>query len=317
MEEGLAAYLGAQAVRHAEMRCGQKLWPIIFSYLREEGPYYLEEWVQEEPDESARRYAGMLLAVDEAASRDRSASVLKSLFQEPAAVRDLVKRFEQGVSALDGVQMPAGIFPADFVDPPFLWLFPEPDLSSLETYRGLKAKRYKSEILLQYDDNKSERMQALGDGFTIMFYTPPGKWKISSLRMYGYRVEGEGEGAALTLALKDAAFAPLGEIRISLDGIKTKRPAWQDLGGFGDVMVSGPLLITVKADESCRGALMVGCDEGGGGGHSFRLVPGSHGEPPGGSHDWMFRLFLTGEREMDRSELDAVVKEFRKTVSER
>jgi hypothetical protein len=135
--------------------------------------------------------------------------------------------------------------------------------------------------------------------------------------MYGYRTEEAEAGAALTLTLQDAAFAPLGTLEVPLDTIKAKKPSWQDLGGFGATTVSGPVLINVQAGAAARGAVMIGCDEGKGGGHSFKLVPGSHGEPPGGGYDWMFRLFLTSTETMDRKALDAVVKEYRKAISPR
>jgi hypothetical protein len=317
MEEGLASYLGAEVVRHAEMRNGQKLWPIRFSYLKLEGPERLAEWVAEAPDEAPRRYAGLMQAVDEAATREKHCEVLRTLFQEPVAARDFVRRLAEGVSSLESVQAPPELFPPDLVDPPFLWLCPQPDFQSVESFRGLQAKRYRDDLLLQYDDNSSEKMEALADGSTVMFLTPPGAWTISSLRLYGYWIEPEegttGADARLKVSVQDGGFNPLGAYEIPLQEVRT-RPGWQDLGGLEGVELTGPVLVSLSLEGSGGGSVMIGCDDGQGGGHSFRIVPGSHGEPPGGEHDWMLRLFLSSTEAKDRNALDAIVREFRKTV---
>ncbi len=318
MEDGLTAYLAGEAVRYVEMRCGQKLWPIRFSYIREEGPDHAREWIEEDPADAARQYGAMFFGIDEVIERKKHGEILKNLLGEGVPVREFVKRLAAEVSALEKVEIPEGLFPAGFVDPAFLWLFPRPDFEGLEFFKGLKAKRTKSDVLLSYDDNSSEKTIVLSEGITVAFHTPPGDWKLSSLRMYGCREKSAAKTAVprggITFSIQDKNFKEVGSLATEAASLRAGKPGWVDLGGFDDPPLSGPFLVFVKVDETCRGKVLIGCDDRGGGGHSFKLVPGSHGEPPGGGFDWMFRAFLTSTTTQDRKALDMIVREFRKAI---
>jgi hypothetical protein len=318
MEEGLAVYLAGEAVRYVEMRCGQKLWPIRYSYIREEGPDHAREWIEGDPADPARLYAAMFYGIDGIIEREKHGEILKNILGEGVPVREFVKRLAGDVSALDKVEIPEGLFPVGFVDPAFLWLFPRPDFESLEFFKGLKAKRTKSNVLLSYDDNSFETTVALSEGFTIAFHTPPGEWKLSSLRMYAFREKSADKTdvprGGMTFSIQDKEFKEVGSLTADAAALRVGKPGWTDLGGLDEPPLSGPFLVFVKVDETCRGKVRIGCDERGGGGHSFKLVPGSHGEPPGGGFDWMFRVFLTSTTGQDRKALDGIVREFRKAI---
>jgi|GEM_PF-2194742 len=314
LEEGLAAYLGAEAVRHVEMRCGQKLWPVRFSYLREEGPMMVAEWIEEQPTAPERRYAGLLMAVDRVVGRDRQAVFLKGLFGEPVKVRSFVKRLSQELQTLEEVELPEDLFAADLLDPPFLWLFSEPNLKDMASFHGQIAKRSRNDVILSYDDNSSETMEYLVSGNTMMYCAPPGDWNLSSLRVYGVRSGDIAPEAGLTVRVLKEGLEPVGEWRVAADVFKSGKPGWRKLGGLPGVTVKGPFLIFFDLDDACFGKLKVGCDAGGQGGHCFRLVPGAYAEPPQGAHDWMVRLFLTDLEGRDRKTLDKLLREFKRTI---
>lgn len=323
MEEGLASYLAGEAVRHANDLHGQKLWPIHFTYVREEGPYLVKRWALGEdpenpPEEPAQRHAALLLALDQTVQREALAEMLGGLFADPVAAREFYGRLEEETAALEAVQIPEGLFPAEFVDPPFLWLCPEPDLASMETFGGLGAKRFKDQIILSYDDGKGGDPAPFDDGTTVMFTTPPGSWRIESIRLFGRRIGG-GEGSArlMSLSLQGKDFNELGILDVAPDSIRTKKPAWNKLGGFPDAVLSGPFLIRFRIDPDCPDTVEVCYDDAGGGGHGFRLVPGSHAEPLQGGADPMIRIFISSVSGKDKSEVDAILKQFRKELSQK
>jgi len=320
MEEGIAAYLGGEIVRYVDTRCGQKLWPIQFTYLRQEGPGQIKEWVDGTPEGTAQRYTAVFLTLDGLINRERHSAALKSLFEKGLSVRDFMKALSGAMAAIDGVALPDGLFPEEFTEPAFVWLFDKPDFERPATYKGLRGKRFKSGVLLSYDDNKSDSMVPLEEGFTFMCHTPPGRWSLSSLRLYGKRTEdadGEpaGTGGTLRFDFLKTDLSPLGAVEIPLDTIKAGKAGWKIHNCRGDFPLTGPFLIHVTMDEPSVGAFEIGCDTSGGGGHCFRLVPGSHADGETG-HDWMVRLVLDSEKELDRKELDRLLRDFRKTLSD-
>ena len=321
MEEGIAAYLGGEIVRYVDTRCGQKLWPIQFTYLRQEGPGQVKEWVDEAPDGAAQRHTALFLTLDGLVNRERHGAALKSLFEKGLSVREFMKALSEETGTIAGIAMPDGLFPEEFIEPAFVWLFEKPEFERTATYRGLRAKRYKSGVLLSYDDNKSETMIPLEEGFTFMCHTPPGTWSLRSMRLFAKRTEdadGEPAGKGGTLRfgfLKTDLLSPLGVVDVSLDKIKAGKAGWKTFDCSGEFPLAGPFLIHVTIDEPSAGAVEIGCDTSGGGGHCFRLVPGSHADAETG-HDWMVRLVLESAKEMDRKELDLVLREFRKALSD-
>lgn len=320
MEEGIAAYLGGEIIRYVDTRCGQKLWPIQFTYLRQEGPGQVKEWIDESPDGIAQRYTALFLTLDGLVNRERHSAALKALFGKRLSVRDFMRALREETGAIDGVALPDGIFPVEFVEPAFVWLFEKPEFEQLATYGGLRAKRFKSGVLLSYDDNRSEKMVPLEEGFTFMCHTPPGSWSLSSMRLFGKRNEdadGEpaGKGGTLRFGFLKTDLSPLGVVDLSLEMIKAGKAGWKTLDCVGEFPLAGPFLIHVTMDELSAGAIEIGCDTSGGGGHCFRLAPGSHADAESG-HDWMVRLELESTKEMDRKELDVLLREFRKTLSD-
>jgi len=122
-----------------------------------------------------------------------------------------------------------------------------------------------------------------------------------------------GEGDVI-LSFMDRSFEPLGKVEVPLARFKTGKAAWQDLGGAGEILLSGPFMVRATVRGALRGRVKIGCDTSGGGGHCFFFVPGSYAEAPSGPHDWMFRVFLANAGAMDKKELDAVLRKFRREI---
>ncbi len=319
MEEGIATYLGGEIVRYVDTRCGQKLWPVQFTYLRQEGPGQVKEWVEETPDGTAQRYTALLQNLDVLVNKERHGAALKTLFEGRVPVREFMKGLSRETGAIEGVVLPEDLFPKEFVEPAFVWLFAKPGFEQIAAYKGLRAKRFKSGVLLSYDDNRAEKVIPLEEGFTFMCHTPPGSWSVGSVRFFGNRSVGAdgkpaGGGGTVRFNFMKTDMAPIGAIDIAVENIKAGKPGWKTFDGSGEFLLEGPFLVHVTLGESGRGAVEIGCDESGGGGHCFRLVPGSHADAERG-HDWMMRLVLENAKEIDRKKLDGLLREFRKTLT--
>ena len=320
MEEGLSAWLAGEAVRHVQTQCGQKLWPIPFTYFREEGPGYVEKWVFGDSDAAegqigkAKQYAKLLIDLDGIVGGEAEGEAMKALFEEAVPVRDFVRLLKEKLDGLEKIASAPDLFLPDLVDPPFLWLMPEPDFGSLEAYRGLKVKRWRTNgALLFYDENAGKETEDLADGATLFFRTPPGKWSVSAVRFFCHKTAKANH--SLTLSVMDSALAPLCRIEVPIDGIRGgKKPAWQEIGSFENVVLSGSFMVNVGVPEGAAGVVRIGIDGKSGGGHSFFLKPGSHAEPPRGKHDWMVRVILTDPSGMAKSDLNKVLRDFRKSL---
>ncbi len=312
MEEGISSWMAAETLEYVKKKWGQKLWPIRYSYLREEGPLHLKKWIETgEEGDMARRYARFLCELDRFITMDKLRNALKKNFEASHASRDFIKNLKSDVEAATAGRLPETLFPPDLIEPPFLWLFPKPDFEAPATFAGIKGKRYRSQVILSYDDNSAESVAFPASGSTMIFHTPPGQWRIESLKLFCRSKE--SGGGNLTATLLDKAFDPVATLTVPLDGLKASRPGWKDLGSMGDAVVSGPFMICLQPDDGASESFDVGCDEGGKGGHSFRIVPGSHAEPPPGRYDWMVRIFLTGKENMERNEIDQALRSFKKS----
>lgn len=313
MEEGISSWMAAVSILYVEKKWGQKLWPIRYSYVREEGPAHLKKWIESgDEGDQARRYARLFLELDGFLTSDKHRNALKKMFGASLTSRDFMRSLKEEVDSLTGGRAPASLFPPDIVDPPFLWLVPRPDFADMATFAGIRAKRYKQQVILSYDDNSAESMAFPDPGSTVLFHAPPGEWKIQSLKLY-CRSKGSHDGR-LEATLLDKGFDAVGSLTVPLGQLKGSRPGWKDLGAIGDAAVSGPFMICLQPDPESAGSFELGCDSGREGGHSFRIVPGSHAEPPPGQYDWMVRIFLAGEAGLERAELDQVLKVFKKSI---
>lgn len=319
---GLSAIMASEAVVDLYRAHQMALWPISYNYFKEEGPDYLRRWIDDKGNDAAERAVAQLMyeirdRVGEAFFHD----LLRNIFSERLPAREVVKHLHAMLDKDDLLQKEedrawvASAFPAEMVDPPILWLSDKPDLNDPSVFSGMRAKRYKTDVILQYDMGKCQYTRSLeGEEHAVSFMTPPGAWRISDVRIYA---QGKGleKGHTIALGLRDDGLAPTASTEIACPNMNAKKPKWYALGEWEGVEVSGPFYLTFDTRSGTGGMLSIGLSKPAKRSHSLALFPGSHAASMPDASDWMVRLYLTPVEALDKDGLDDAILTLRKSIS--
>ncbi len=317
-EDGFAAYLGANVLPYIFKACGRNLWPVPYNYHVEEGPRYLKKWMNDEEGSPDRAIAGLLSTLQEKVGEKKFNKALAGVLDSRPAARDVMKKFYEALSS--GTDDDAeeqwldAAFPVELVDPPILWFLDRPDFDAPETFAGMKAKRYKSQIFLQYDDRSCEGAKLLDEEeHAVYFKPPPGKWRIAELKVYCCLKGGNTKGR-VAVKLLDEKLVALASVETPYTELASEKPRWQTVRGFPSATVSSPFYLSLDTGSKGGSGIEIGFDEGVEKPHSALIRPGSYIRPVPGKFDWMVRLYLEPSEAMDRDALNEAVKALRKEI---
>jgi hypothetical protein len=319
---GMSAVMAAEAVVALYRAHQMALWPISYNYFQEEGPDFLRRWIDDKGnDADERAMARLMYEISNKVGEPFFHEILRGIFSERLPAREVVKRIHDVLDKDDLLQGEedrawlASTFTAELVNPPILWLGEKPDIKTPSVFAGLKAKRYKSDVILQYDIGKARFTRSLEDEeHAVSFMTPPGAWRISDVRIFA-QGKGLGKGHEIRLRLRDGELEQTAVIEVACPAMGGKRPKWYSLGGWEGVEVSGPFYFTLDTRSGPEGKLAIGLGKPAKRSHSLSLFPGSHAAPVDGASDWMVRLYLTPVEALDKDGLDGVILNLRKSIS--
>ena len=186
--EGWAHYAGSAVTDEVYKRLGKSAWPAPYDYSQD-GLKRLEKSVSD-PEALKDPTSKAAAAFYQAHQKYGMPAVFASMNQATAGKpygKDVMPLFVDALVKSSGDEKARQVFSEDLVVPKVEWRVASREINDLTT-EGLIIEPDATGITLKYDKDKSDgQFSTAGSGHAIMFKTPPGKWSVDAVSLYGSR----------------------------------------------------------------------------------------------------------------------------------
>jgi len=187
--EGWAHYAGSVVLDEVYKKLGPSLWPAPYNYASVEGLARLEKQ-SKNPEKSKNpdiRAAIAFYAVHQRYGAAKVMEAMNAAMKGRPQGKDLMPRFINALVKVTGDGTARNLIPKDMQTSKIKWEVAQREITD-QTVAGLVQDQDAAGVLLRYDNGTSvDKRSTSGAGHAIVFKTPPGRWAVDYVTMYGSR----------------------------------------------------------------------------------------------------------------------------------
>ncbi|MCX6992512.1 MAG: hypothetical protein NT011_05130 [Kiritimatiellaeota bacterium] len=187
--EGWAHYTGSVVVDEVYKKLGATLWPEPYDYASVEGLARLEKQSQnpEKFKDPVSRAAVAFYAVHQRYGAAKVMEAMNAAMESRPQGKDLMTRFMDALVKGTGDESARKLIPEDMLTSKVKWEVAQREITD-QAVAGLVREQDAAGVLLRYDGGTSTDMRSTtGAGHAVVFKTPPGRWAVDYVTMYGSR----------------------------------------------------------------------------------------------------------------------------------
>lgn len=292
--EGWAHYAGSLVVDEVYKKFGPTLWPDPYDYADTEG---LARIARRTNDTEAlksplTRAAVTFYAVHQRYGAAKVIEAMNTAMEGRPHGKDLMPRFVNALVKSTGDESARNMFADDLLSSKIEWQVAEREIGD-KTVTGLIQEQDKTGVLLRYDDGNSEDMQSTaGAGHAVVFKTPPGRWAVDYVSMYGSRYGTDKPPKEdFQVFICDKNFEVINEIKKPYSLLEKGKPKWHKVD-FAPAPVPEYFYVCIYFSPTQTRGFYMHLDKSPKQSHSKSALPFTFVTDIRKNADWMIRVHL-------------------------